>query len=85
MKDSQLIPRVELPNLTEDEQEQIDSFKEYSAWRTRTRNAFLTALMAKCVPFTGVAKPERKPTKHQRHKARVQVRSEFLQEARSNA
>jgi|GEM_PF-5489217 len=79
MKDSQLMPkRVELPNLTEAEKGEVESYKEYVAWRTRTQVAFLTALMKRCVPFTGKPKPQRKPTKHQRRIANARTRSKYL-------
>lgn len=79
MRDTQLTPKiVNLPNLTEEEQAQVDAARALAEWRERTKIGFLAALLHKGRPFTGVRKPKRKPTKHQRQIDNTRARSEFL-------
>lgn len=77
------VPKVEVPGLSEDEKANIEAIREEMEWYERTRSGFLRALFinTRGRPFTGVRKPRRKPTKHQRHMARVKARSAFLKEA----
>jgi hypothetical protein len=70
-------PRVEVP-LTEAEQAELDAFKAEAKWKKNTQIAFLAALFRKGKPFTGVSKPRRKPTKHQRGIANARARSGYL-------
>jgi hypothetical protein len=87
MIDKKLMPeRVELPDLTEAEQQQIEEHKEYAAWRSRTQVGFLKALLWRNPrPFIGVRKPQRKPTKHQRRIANARARSATLKARREDA
>ena len=79
MNTKDLMPeRVTLPDLTAEEEQQIADLKELFEWRERTQIGFLKALLAKGTPFTGVRKPQPKPSKHQRRIASARARSEFL-------
>lgn len=72
-------PRVELPGTTDEDRANIEALHEEMEWNQRTSTLFLRALLMRGVkPFTGVAKPARKPTKHQRHMANVAARAYFL-------
>lgn len=75
------IPRVEIPNLTEAEKQQVADFRAEAAWKLRTQQGFLRALFAKNpTPFTGVRKTPAKPTKHQKAIANARTRSAYLRE-----
>lgn len=79
MKLDTSVPRVELPDLSEAERAQIEAVHEEMDWYQRTRMGMLRALLLKGVkPFTGVRKPVRKPTRHQRHMANVKARAAYL-------
>jgi hypothetical protein len=72
-------PHVEVPDLTDEDRARIDALREEMDWYNRTKYGFLRALLLKGTkPFTGVAKPAKKPTKHQRHMASVKARSAYL-------
>lgn len=72
------VPRVELPNATEEEIAGIAAAKEAVEWNTYMQRRFIAALLRKGRPFLGVTKNKPKPTKHQRHKARCAARSAYL-------
>jgi hypothetical protein len=72
-------PRVELPGTTDEDRAKIEALHDEMEWNQRTSTMFLRALLLKGVrPFVGVAKPAKKPTKHQRHMANVKARSAYL-------
>ena len=76
------IPRVELPGLTKEDKAQVEAARDEMEWYERSRVRFLDALVSKRGPlFLGKAGPRRKPTKHQRHKAAVKVRSAYLKQS----
>ena len=73
-----LFDRVTLPGLPPEEIERTNRLHAQLEWREKTEAAFIRALLAKGNVFMGKRKPARKPTKHQRHQAKVKVRSAYL-------
>lgn len=78
MQSNYEVPRVEVPGLTEEERAGVEAVREEMDWFQRTKSGFLTALLAKGRPYIGKAKPPHKPTKHQRHMAKMRVRAEHV-------
>lgn len=72
------VPRVELPDLSEEERAQIEAVQEEMDWYVRTKRNFLTLLIANPQVYLRKPKPRRKPTKHQRHMASVKARSAYV-------
>ena len=72
------IDRVRLPNVSDDEQDEILAFQEWMESRIAMRGKFLNALLGKGTPFTGKPKAAKKPTKRQRTVANANVRSAYL-------
>lgn len=76
-------PRVEVPNLSDEERSKIEAVKQEMDWHQRMSSGFLRALLSKGVrPFVGKAKPAPRPTKHQRHMTNVKARSAYLRSLR---
>lgn len=77
-KNIEQIDRVRVPGVSDEEYEQIDLFQEWMRGREALQQNFLEALFRKGQPFTGKAKPRKKPTKHQLRIRNARVRSAYL-------